>query len=116
MELRGTIIYHFLCARRCAKYFIHVCTHDIAYLMLTALGDKETHPRSHILKMAEPELRDSFSISKPGHHTTACCYFKQETSHGQGTFKGKLGTFKGNFPWTRLSRENKRKVTLVCAA
>ena len=47
MELRGTIIYYFLCARRCAKYFIHVCTHDIAYLMLTALGDKETHPRSH---------------------------------------------------------------------
>ena len=81
MKLRGTIIYRFLCAGHCAKYFIHVCMHDLAYLMLTTLGDKETYQRSHILKVAEPELRDSFS-NLQAHH----CMLLVQT---------------GNFPWKR---------------
>ena len=103
MELRGTIIYCFLCAGHCAKSFTHACTHDIAYLTLTTLGDKETYPREHTLKVAEPELRDSFSdFPNPG--TTP---LHAATSNRKFPMDKVLG---------RLSRENKRKVTLGCAA
>ena len=70
-----------------------VGTHDIAYLTLTTLGDKETYPRAHILKVAEPELRDSFSDFP-----------------NQGTTPLHAATWNRKFPMDkvlgRLSREN----------
>lgn len=109
MELRGTIIYCFLCARHCAKYFIHVCTHDIAYLMLTTLGDKETHPRSHILKMAEPELRDSFSNfqTRTPHHRMLLL----QTGNFPWTryFQGKTRYFQGKFPMDKAFKGKQKK-------